>query len=246
MNNIDIKSLFLELQEIMKLQLDLSRKNILHAPSKGNACENEWISWLNQYLPLRYKTDSAFIIDHEGNLSEQMDLVIYDRHFSPFVFLKNGIKYIPAESIYAVFEVKQELNKTNLEYAAGKIKSVRQLKRTSTQITHAGGHFAPKEPFKIIGGVLTTSSNWKPPLGKSFSDIILNLSDIESIDIGCSITHGAFYMDETKDKKCLKVSNPDEILINFFTNLLYMLQQKGSVPAMDILKYTSALSSDNT
>jgi len=243
-NKIDIKELFKGLQDNMMQGLNLTRANIPHAPSKGDASENEWIKWLETYLPKRYKVDKAFAIDHEGSLSEQMDVVIYDRQYSPFVFHQNGVKYIPAESIYAIFEVKQELNKENLDYAAKKVVSVRNLKRTSASIVHAGGKIVkPKEPFKIIGGILTTESGWNPPLGKSFEELIMAQSENGFLDIGCSIKDGSFITGEADGERTLRKSEPDEVLIFFFTTLLHLLQQKGTVPALDIMEYAKALKS---
>lgn len=244
MNQIEIKDLFLSFQDEMKHSLRISRRHINHPGSKGDASENEWLEWLEKYLPKRYKVDKAFVIDHEGTLSEQMDIVIYDRQYSPFVFHHNGIIYIPAESVYAVFEVKQELNKGNIEYAAGKIACVRNLKRTSAPIVHAGGKIQkPKKPFDIIGGVLTTESSWTPPLGDSFEKLIQTLSGNQFINIGCSITNGSFLIQEQEGTISINKSKEDEVLIFFFLHLLMELQKKGTVPAMDILEYAKALES---
>lgn len=45
--------------------------------------------------------------------------------------------YIPAESVYAVFEVKQDVE-GHIEYAAKKVESVRKLKRTSISMVASG------------------------------------------------------------------------------------------------------------
>lgn len=152
MNNVNIKNLFLDLQETMQKELKTFRKHIPHSGTKGSATEINWIDWLNNYLPNRYKVDEAFVIDCNGNLSQQIDVVIYDCQYSPFIFNMNKVKYIPAESVYAVFEVKQDLSKEHLEYAGEKIASVRNLHRTNAPIYHAGGKIAnPKIPFNILG-----------------------------------------------------------------------------------------------
>jgi len=243
-NKVDIKGLFLSFQDEMKQSLRISRQHIDHPGSKGDASENEWINWLTKYLPKRYKVDKAFVVDNEGSISEQMDVVIYDQQYSPFVFHHNGIIFVPAESVYAVFEVKQELDKGNIEYAAGKIECVRKLRRTSAPIVHAGGKITnPKEPFEIIGGILTTESGWNPPLGGSFDTLILSLKDEHFINIGCSITDGSFRVLKNQDGIIIQKSNEDEVLIFFFLNLLIELQNKGTSPAMDIMEYAKALES---
>lgn len=243
-NRIDIKEMFLCFQDEMKQSLRICRLNIDHPGSKGDASENEWINWLTKYLPKRYKVDKAFVVDHEGTISEQIDVVIYDQQYSPFVFHHNGIIYVPAESVYAVFEVKQELDKGNIEYTAEKIKCVRELKRTSAPIVHAGGTIAtPRKPFEIIGGILTTESDWSPPLGESFETLIMSLKDKRFINLGCSITDGSFRVFNQQEGVIIQKSNEDEVLIFFFLNLLVELQKKGTAPAMDILEYAKALES---
>src|SRR6266851_4671499 len=117
---VDLKSIFLGLQTEMTASLRSTRKNIRHPVAKGNVSESRWRTLLKTYLPGRYEVADAFILDSDSKLSEQIDLVIFDRHFSPFLLHKDGACHIPAESVYAVFEIRQEASKKNLEYAATK------------------------------------------------------------------------------------------------------------------------------
>lgn len=236
----NIKELFILLQTQMKAELSTSRYGINHTSTKGDTTELNWINWLKTYLPLRYSVDKAFIIDCESKISEQIDLVIYDQQYSPFVFKQNGAIYIPAESVYAIFEVKQTLNKYNIEYAGKKAESVRVLERTSAPIYHAGGRYKPKSHKKILAGILTLSSDWDPPLGKSFEKCIKNLSESQSLNFGCSIECGAF---EVNSEKEINKSTTEETLIFFFLKLLIYLQKMGTVPALDIKSYADSLDS---
>ena len=65
---------------------------------------------LKKHLPSRYQVEKAFIVDINGELSEQIDIVIFDHHYCPLLFNLDGAVYIPAESVYAVLKpiVKQE------------------------------------------------------------------------------------------------------------------------------------------
>ena len=80
----------------MRQSLRICRRHINHPGSKGDASEYEWIAWLRKYLPERYKVDKAFVVDHEGIITKQLDVVVYDRQYSLFVFHHNGIIYVPA------------------------------------------------------------------------------------------------------------------------------------------------------
>lgn len=244
MGKTNLKKLFLGYQKQMKVNLELLREGIDHPGTKGDSVELNWVEWLKNYLPKRYCVNKAFVVDFEGNISEQLDVVIYDQQYSPFVFNEKGVYYIPAESVYAIFEVKQTLNKDHLIYASKKIRSVRALKRTSAEIYDARGKVCePKQPFKIIGGILTTESEWNPPMGESFEALIKDLRDDEMIDLGCSISDGSFFVKEIEGQTYISRSTQDEILIFFFLNLIMELQKKGTVPAMDIRQYAHSLDS---
>lgn len=243
MGTINLKELFYALQTQMLQKHQTNRSIINHPVTKGDAAEINWMEWLRIYLPKRYCVDKAFAIDCSGNASEQIDLIIYDQQYSPFVFHQDGAIYIPAESVYAVFEVKQEINRDYIIYAGKKAESVRNLHRTSAPIPHAGGVFPPKVPMKIISGILALESAWVDPLGASFIDSIKELSDNQILDIGCVLQSGAFMTKQSDDGVIVEKSTPSEALIYFFLKLLVLLQRVGTIPAMDIDCYARALDS---
>jgi hypothetical protein len=238
---VNMKQLFLSMQNEMQAKLSTIRTFVQHPGTKGNITESEWINWLRTYLPKRYSVDQAFVVDNTGNISDQIDLVIYDQQYSPFVFYYEGVKYIPAESVYAVFEVKQSLNKEHIIYAAEKAESVRSLQRTSVPIIHAGGTYPPRPIFNLLAGILTTSSDWNPSFGKSFEEVLRLLNPLQHLNLGCSL-HGGSFLLNTNDGT-LEISSAQEALIFFFIKLFIELQKLGTVPAMDIDLYSSAMDS---
>jgi hypothetical protein len=239
-----LKDIFLNHQEQMIKKLSANRKIIFHAPTKGAASELNWVKWLKKYLPKRYQVDQAFIIDCNGRISDQIDLVIYDQQYSPFVFNQDGAIYIPAESVYAVFEIKQVLDKGNFEYASKKIKSVRLLNRTSAPIVQASGKILnPKKPFSIVGGIITLTSSWKDVFGESFQSCFAETDGNSRIDIGCCLEKGSFILKYESDSFSFQNSSEDESLIYFFLKLLAKLQELGTAPALDINAYGRALDS---
>jgi hypothetical protein len=143
--HVSLRNLFLDLQAQMIATLTTNRKAITHPSTKGDAAEVHWLKMLEDYLPARYWATKAFVLDSNGDLSQQIDIVIYDRQYSPFLFNQDQVRYVPAESVYAIFEVKQTLNLANLRYAAEKAQSVRRLYRTSAVIPHAGGKYEPTD-----------------------------------------------------------------------------------------------------
>jgi len=267
MNNIDLKQMFSGLQKQMTSQLNTNREFITHPGSKGDALENAWIEWLQKYLPNRYSVDKAIIIDHEGNTSHQIDVVIYDNWFTPFIFSQNGFHYIPAEGVYAVFEVKPDINgsaggQNYIEYAAEKIESVRVLKRTSTNIINAGTKINPRGLTKIIGGILTSTNSFTHDNNHTIEKHLNTQNGYKGIDIGCIADYGSFYIDyngkenfDTKDfdqrikdyyeqRIINKIifSNSENSLVSFFLQLTRYLQQAiGTIPAIDLNAYSKAI-----
>ena len=128
---MDLSQLFSNSNSLMSKKL-LSNCVINHPGEKGEDTNQRWLEWFREYLPKRYSVDKAIIIDSDGNESDQIDVVIYDRVFSPPLIEDISSKYITAESVYAVFEVKQTINKKNIEYSMEKAESVRRLNRTYT------------------------------------------------------------------------------------------------------------------
>lgn len=236
-SNVNIAQLFESFQEQMKNKLTTNRVFIQHPGSKGEASETAWITWLSDYLPKRYSVGSAFIIDSNNNISEQIDIVIYDNQYSPFVFNQDGAKYIPAESVYAIFEVKQEMDKFNIEYAKKKAKSVRSLSRTSAPIKHAGGIHKPVNLNRIISGIITLTSKYNLQKSEAFSENLSECDPDKILEIGLTLDSGAFTYIENK----LVVSKGEDGLLFFFLELLNLLQKQGTVPAMDLNAYMKHL-----
>ena len=251
MDKIDLKELFNKKQEDMLLHFGVSSK-LTHPVDKGDATEEEWRMWFKTFFPQRYKVDSAHIVDCEGNCSEQIDIVIYDTHFSPIIFELNGKKYIPAESVYAVFEVKQDLTKTHIKYAQRKIESVKKLKRTCTSINTIQGISAGRKN-EILGGLLTYKCNWvKANIEKNIAKIIYetNENKFQQIDFicclseyACAIEYKSQIMNHQGENK-YKLTNlnlttdiDSAPLIFTYLKLLRMLQELGNVPAIDYSMY---------
>ncbi len=148
------------LHDDIEQRLAIARKSFAHPGTKGDASEHVWLKLLQTYLPQRYKAETAHVVDSNGSFSEQIDVVVFDRQYSPFIFHYEGQTIIPAESVYAAFEAKQTVNADLVRYAQKKIASVRRLHRTTLPIPHAGGTYPPKPLPHIFGGLLTFESEW--------------------------------------------------------------------------------------
>src|SRR5580693_5592284 len=117
--------LLARLHDDIEHRLETARQSFGHPVTKGDASEGVWLKLLQEYLPMRYQAETAHVVDSTGAFSEQIDVVVFDRQYSPFIFKFEGQIIIPAESVYAVFEAKQAINAEHVAYARKKVASVR-------------------------------------------------------------------------------------------------------------------------
>jgi hypothetical protein len=183
------------------------------------------------YLPKRYSALKAFVVDSNGAFSDQLDAVIFDRQYSPFIFNYEGQKIIPAESVYAVFEAKQTINVAHVRYAQEKLASVRKLHRTSLPIPTAAGTLPPKLLHRIIGGLLTFESEWDPPLGEPLAQSLGAADASERLDVGCIAAHGMFSCNSEDRYIFNKGGKP---ATTFLFELIARLQSAATAPMIDI------------
>ena len=239
MSDWSLSVLLSSLHEDIQQRLAAVRKSFGHPGTKGDASESVWISLLDKYLPKRYQASKAHVVDSLGAFSDQIDVVVFDRQYSPFIFTLEDATIIPAESVYAVFEAKQTVNATMVSYAQKKIASVRRLHRTSLPIPYAKGVYPAKPLIPILGGLLTFESEWNPALGPSFEKVLLADMGDGRLDLGCVASHGHFFFDQTTS--AYSMSNEERAATAFLFKLISSLQFSGTVPMIDIEAYAKWL-----
>jgi hypothetical protein len=198
MSDWSLSQLLAGLHDDIERRLALARESFAHPSTKGDASENVWLQLFQTYLPQRYQSITAHVVDSNGAFSDQIDVVIFDRQYTPVIFHFEGQTIIPAESVYAVFEAKQTINRKLIRYPGTKVASVRRLHRTSLAIPHAGGVYEPRPLPNILGGILAFESEWKPALGPPLQEALAQLQPEARLDIGCIAAHGIFCRTDDK------------------------------------------------
>ena len=184
MSDWSLVKLLASLHDDIEHRLAVARRTFGHPGTKGDASEHVWLELLQKYLPQRYQAAKAHVVDSHDGVSEQIDVVVFDRQYSPFIFHQEAQTIIPAESVYAAFEAKQAINADEVSYAQKKVASVRRLYRTSLPIPHAGGTYPAKTPGHILGGLLAFESDWNPPLGTPFTEALSKGEPDGRLDLG--------------------------------------------------------------
>ncbi len=240
MGNWSLQQLLASLNDDIERRLENARECFGHPTTKGDASENVWLQLLQTYLPKRYSAEKAHVVDSNGVFSAQIDVVVFDRQYSPFIFNFEGQKIIPAESVYAVFEAKQDVDSDVVKYAQEKIASVRRLHRTSLPIPHAGGVYPPKSPIPILGGLLAFNSKWTPPLGTSLVEALGRCYSDCHLELGCIAAKGLFSFNQ--NTSTYEISTGGKPATAFLLELISRLQSKATVPMIDVQAYARWLS----
>ena len=240
MSDWSLPVLLSSLHDDIQTRLQIARRTFAHPDAKGDASEDVWLQMLSTYLPERYRADKAFVVDSNGIFSEQIDVVVYDRQYSPFIFKYQGQTIVPAESVYAIFEAKQTVNANHVAYARKKVASVRKLHRTSLPIPYAKGTYPAKPLIPILGGILTFESDWTPccgdPLWSALGDGSL---EEDRLNIGCVAAHGHFVWDHMT--RTYQFTSEGKPATAFLFKLISMLQFSGTVPMIDVNAYAQWL-----
>ncbi len=236
-----IEAYFLALQEQLAASLGFTRV-IPHPVGMGDEAEGNWVEMLAAHLPYRYQVvDKCFVVDYRGACSQEIDIVLCDRQYTTLIFRAGARVFVPAEAVYAVFEVKQRVNRDHVLYAADKVQSVRSLARTSGAIVHAGGVIdPPTDPKPIIGGLLTTGTDWASGLTEPFVTALRDQPVGGRLDLGCVVAEAGWEVTYETDPTVSR-SVREHALVHFYLRLLAALQRVGTVPAMDFARWSEFL-----
>ena len=186
--------------------------------------------------------DKATIVDSHGQFSDQIDVVLFDRQYTPLIFeLQNEI-IVPAEAVYALFEAKQEIKAEFVRYAQQKVATVRRLHRTSAPVQTIDGQRTAR-PQPILAGFLAFESAWKTAtIGKYLSPVLAADQNEGRLDFGCIAAYGTF---GCEGANCVSSAPHDKATTCFLLELITRLQRMGTAPAIDMAAYARWLVREN-
>lgn len=80
-----------------------------HGTTIGTFREEIWKSLFERIVPKKFAIErSVFIIDSNGMISKEVDLVIFDEQYTPYIFKYSQLKFIPIEAVAIVVECKSK------------------------------------------------------------------------------------------------------------------------------------------
>ncbi len=128
---MNLTQLFTQISHQMNAELEAARSAASHPGVKGTAFENTVKHFLTRHTPDRLGICTGQLVDSTGATSKQLDIIIYDKGYTPVLFQSEGIQIIPNECAYAVIEVKAKVDASMLPSILQNMLSVKNLKKTA-------------------------------------------------------------------------------------------------------------------
>jgi hypothetical protein len=195
----------------LKARIDLINSSIGHAATQGGENECEIRELLASFLPPEYGVGTGRIIGTDGEASNQVDIILYDKHRANYT-LSADSKLFLADHVYAAIEIKTTYTSgtgekgSSLSEALENIKSVRSLKVSEREwfehvVDQESGkaelrRYKPTPPLGVIfffGAPDTQQSKdmegWFNSLKTAIDAISLDLQP----DLLFSLEHAAFF-----------------------------------------------------
>ena len=116
-------------QAKLKAEIDQIRDSIPHSAEIGSSIEKRIRSALQEVLPGKIGVSDGFVIDSDGEVSKQMDIVLYDKLGTPIISSSEGARVFPVEATYACGEIKTQLDASTLQDTFEKCSSYKNLSR---------------------------------------------------------------------------------------------------------------------
>ncbi len=121
------KSAFLQTAKV--LFRDDSKQNKLKHPGEfGTYREAVTADFLSAFLPQRFQIDSGFVVNCDGGVSRQIDIVVYDSELSPPLESRQRQRFFPIETVVAVGEIRSALTRERLIDGLHRLSEVKRLR----------------------------------------------------------------------------------------------------------------------
>lgn len=161
---------------------------------KGTYAESILRNILKKFIPSNLSISNGWIIDEQGNRSEERDILVYDRNLAPSFLFDAGIGIIPLDSLLYDIQVKCSLTEKTLKSAFEKfdIKSPRNA-ILSVQGNNLLEHYLKIDKDALIAPrikILSSESDsyyyWQVQ-HKKYSDVFTKDNILKSVALSMNI-----------------------------------------------------------
>jgi hypothetical protein len=265
-----LSNLFRSIARQFDIEFNEATREVSHALESGEAREYALRKLLKKYLPKRVGIDRGFVIDAQGRISKQIDIVIYDKTVAT-VFEVGNVKYFPCEVVLAVGEVKANIDsKRELEDALDKIRSVKELDRsnrgknlivTGPGISLSGLKFDPLTHHRdqILGFIFTRTTMSKEAVLEVLQEYNSRVERRLWLNIFCAYKQflisyesederGPYLTSSTMDAKRMYCTTEDELpnLLALFISILSTFINEAHVAGPNYFDYLNIMTTMHT
>jgi hypothetical protein len=127
-----VEQYFETVEETMRLKFRGWEADLSHPGEKGGIRERRVRDFLSSVLPKRFGLGTGHIIDSQGGISRQTDIVLYDAMDGIVLPVDDYYSLFPCECVYAAIEVKSVLTTGEdgtIQACVSSTKAVKMLKR---------------------------------------------------------------------------------------------------------------------
>lgn len=181
----------------MRLTLSTIRSALTHNLSEGEAAEEALREFLRARLPASLGVGTGQIIDATGDVSKQLDVVIYDVARTPILFASDsgGHQLFPCEGVVAVVEVKTMINASDMVGVVANMTSVKRLQKSAyyeqTLIQKTVNvHGTDVDVFPTLYFLFAFDSGALPEITVELSSLNAALPLDKRVDAVCILTKG--------------------------------------------------------
>ena len=252
-----LQKIFQGLSQKLQADFEFLSGQLSHSLSTGEAREFVLKELLRQYLPAKLGIEKGIIISSAENESpsKQIDIIIYDKLNTPTLYNAENLRIFPIEGVYAVIEVKSNLNSKTLNEAIENIRSVKRMTKKAffeqkgAIIRTVNLYGKEQEHFPVVGFIFSYSGIKMTKILKDEIEKGDNLSNLENNIDTVSILNNAVITNQTVDGKTVVTKEPNtkrifiktqDSLLLFYLLMMHILPQTWMRP-IRIIDYASKI-----
>jgi uncharacterized protein DUF6602 len=129
---MDLENIFRGIGKRMLADFDDISSEVTHRGAKGRIRERRIVTdYLDKYLPGNIGIGAGEVVSADGQVSPEIDIVMYDKLATPYLLRDECYQIFPAECVYGVVEVKSYLSQRELGDAARKLQKIKELPKVA-------------------------------------------------------------------------------------------------------------------
>lgn len=129
---------------------------LIHAGEFGTYRETLCKEFLTHFIPQTLAIGSGYVIGHNDFISNQSDIIVYDKELTPMIEDINKQRFFPIENVVAVCEIKSKLTKTQFIDSLTYLKKIKKERSNlDTPCFHQSYMGNQQRPAYSPEGVLT-------------------------------------------------------------------------------------------